>query len=163
MSTAPLSRLSIYEAGRHDIDDVMAVMTEAFDPDFGEAWSRGQCLGILGQPGVWLTLVKYGGEPAGFALCRIVADEAELLLLGVRPLFRRMGIGRKLLERFCASAASLGAARLHLEVREGNEAVELYRSLGFDQVGCRKNYYRGKAGDRYNAITLALLLHTQNM
>jgi ribosomal protein S18 acetylase RimI-like enzyme len=40
------------------------------------------------------------------------------------------------------------SSKLHLEVRAGNEAVQLYRREGFDKVGERRNYYRGKTGKR---------------
>lgn len=150
--------MTIFEAGRRDLDEVMIVMTEAFDPDFGEAWSRAQCSGILDQPGVWLSIVRIGDEPAGFALARKIVDEAELLLLGVRPQFRRRGLGARLLQRVCLAAASIGAVRLHLEVRDGNGATHLYDRHGFRQIGRRRNYYRGCSGRKFDAITLALPL-----
>ena len=33
--------------GVDDLDDVMRIMTAAFQPCFGEAWTRSQCAGIL--------------------------------------------------------------------------------------------------------------------
>ncbi len=158
MTVATEPALSIYEGGYEDLDQIMVVMNESFDPAFGEAWSRSQCGGILAQPGVWISLVISEGEPAGFALARAVVDEAELLLIGVRPDFRGKGIGRKLLERTCVTAAALGAKKLHLEMREGNDAELLYKRQGFVPVGRRKRYYRGQGGDRYDAITWSLLL-----
>nr|WP_156681428.1 GNAT family N-acetyltransferase [Sphingomonas profundi] len=136
----------------------MTVMTEAFDPAFGEAWNANQCLGILGLPGVWMLLARRAAEPLGFALARIVMDEAELLLLGVRPAHRRHGVGSKLLERVTAEAEARGAARLHLEVRDGNPALELYRARGFSQTGCRPDYYRGADGKSFDALSLTTVV-----
>lgn len=141
-----------------DIDRVMTVMAEAFDPAFGEAWNAGQCLGILGLPGVWMLLAEGEGGVAGFALARVVVDEAELLLLGVRPAFRRDGIGSALLARIKADAVSRGARKLHLEVRDGNAALSLYRAQGFTQTGCRPGYYRGSNGQSFDALSLATTL-----
>jgi ribosomal-protein-alanine N-acetyltransferase len=137
-----------------DVDEMMVSMDEAFDPEFGEAWNRAQCLGLLGLPGVWLTLARQAEMPVGFALNRIVFEEAELLLLGVRPGFRRQGVGRALLDRSLAVAARSGALRLHLEVREGNNARVLYEGAGFSQIGCRRSYYRGRDGKMFDALTL---------
>ena len=53
-------------------------MTAAFDPRYGEAWTRNQCLGVLAMPGVRLTLALVDDRPAGFAMVRSVMDEAEL-------------------------------------------------------------------------------------
>lgn len=137
-----------------DLDAVMAVMEASFDPAFGEAWTAPQCAGLLPMPGVWLTLARIGAEPIGFALSRTVLRESELLLLAVRPERRRLGIGQALLDRFFDASAARGADRLHLEVRDGNDALGLYDKAGFTEVGRRKNYYRGRDGRSYDALTL---------
>ena len=138
-----------------DLDSVIEVMTSAFDDRFGEAWTRSQCAGILPMPGVRLVLAKIGnGRTAGFTLFRTVADESELLLLAVAPEFRRHGIGRMLLDHFLKDAANSGATRVHLEVREGNPAVIMYRQSGFSFAGRRRKYYRGRFGGEFDALTL---------
>jgi ribosomal-protein-alanine N-acetyltransferase len=143
------------EGGHADLGAVMAVMDDSFDPRFGEAWTRAQCAGLLPMPGVWLTLARGSEGVLGFALARFVADEAELLLLAVRAAAQRRGIGRILIDDFEATALTRGAARLHLEVREGNHAFSLYERAGFGLVGRRRDYYSGQKGDRYDALTLA--------
>ena len=67
----------------------------------------------------------------GFSLFRTVADEAELLLLAVLPDHHRRGIGRRLLDDFIDSAPRRGVSRVHLEVRDGNPAVDMYRRRRF--------------------------------
>ena len=143
------------EGGLTDLDAVMAVMDESFDPRFGEAWTASQCAGLLPLPGVWLTLAREGETIVGFALARAVADEAELLLLAVRAQRQGRGIGQALLDGFAAAAAGRGARRLHLEVREGNHALGLYERAGFALAGRRRNYYSGPRGSTYDALTLA--------
>ena len=144
----------IAEAGPEAIDSVMEVMEQAFDPVYGEAWNRAQCLGILGLPGVWMSLARIDGEAAGFALGRIVLDDAELLLIAVKPLARGKGIGKRLLDDMIRAARARGAARLHLEVRDGNPALGLYSQTGFEPIGRRKGYYTGHLGQAYDALTL---------
>ncbi len=155
MSTQRAMIVDLVSGGTADLDEVMATMQAAFDPCFGEAWTRSQCSGILGLAGVWLVLARQNGCAAGFALSRAVADEAELLLLAVKPEQRRFGVGRAMLAAICSEAAARGAYRLHLEMRDGNPAVGLYRSEGFSEVGRRRHYYRGKDGSSFDAITLA--------
>jgi ribosomal-protein-alanine N-acetyltransferase len=137
------------------LPEVMQVMSESFDPEFGEAWTAPQCASLLTMPGVWLTLARRDGAVVGFSLARIVVGEAELLLLAVRRSAHRGGIGSKLLERFVSDSQSKGGGKLHLEVRHGNPAVELYKQAGFQEVGRRFNYYRGASGQLYDALTLA--------
>ena len=141
--------------GLADLDAVMAVMNDSFDPCYGEAWTAPQCAGLLPMPGVWLTLARADGAALGFAMGRVVAQEAELLLLAVKQQVQNRGVGKLLLEAFVDEARRRGADRLHLEVREGNHAVNLYRRAGFTQIGRRKDYYSGRDGQIYDALTLA--------
>lgn len=147
------------EGSAFDIAAVMEVMAVAFDPRFGEAWTAQQCLGILDMPGVWLTVARISDRAVGFALGRAIADEAELLLIGVAPDYRRRGIGAVLLDSAMAAARARGAAKLHLEVRQGNEAVFLYQKANFEQVGRRRDYYRGADGSLFDALSLVVLLN----
>lgn len=154
-STAP-STLLIDRADGGDLDQVVAIMTAAFDPRFGEAWTRAQCAGILPMAGVTLMIARKDGKAAGFSLARRIMDEAELLLIAVHPDHARSGVGSALLRRFTSDQALAGAHHLHLEVRDGNPAVALYSKNGFQVVGRRSQYYRGPDGERFDALTMAL-------
>lgn len=152
--------LTIAEGDIADLNAVMAVMEDSFDPSFGEAWTASQCAGLMPMPGVWLSLAKNSKGVIGFALGRAVAGEAELLLLAVKRENQGSGVGQSLLERFIQIAASRRAHKLHLEVRDGNPAVKLYNSFKFTEVGRRKKYYTGRDGQIYDAITLSRLIGT---
>lgn len=151
----PRPAIRLARGGADDLDDVVAVMAAAFDPRFGEAWTRSQCAGILSMPGVRLTIARSNGaDAAGFSLSRTVADESELLLIAVEPTYRRRGIGQMLLDHFIDSARTAGASHVHLEVRDGNPAIAMYRRAGFSPAGRRRKYYRGKDGSEFDALTL---------
>lgn len=140
-----------------DLEGVMAIMATAFDPGFGEGWSRSQCAGILPLLGVTLTIARDDrGQPRGFALQRTIAGESELLLLAVHRSAQRCGIGTRLLDQFVDSSRAGGATRLHLEVRDGNPATAMYRAFGFAAEGRRSNYYRGQDGRLFDAVTMVL-------
>ena len=140
-----------------DLDEVMDVMVSAFDPHFGEAWTRSQCAGILPLSGVQLVLARdEKGEVQGFSLLRKVADEAELLLLAVSRGAQRKGVGSILLDHFIEQGRLEGLARLHLEVRDGNPAVAMYQAFGFEEEGRRRKYYTGRDGSQHDALTMAL-------
>lgn len=140
-----------------------AVADACFDPGAGDGWPPGEILTFLGQPGVhaWLAVQGAGDTalPAGFALCRTVLDEAELLLIGVLPAARRQGIGRALLDAVLRDARGQGVSRLHLEVRHDNAAaLGLYESAGFQVSGRRSGYYRAHNGQPRDALTLTCAL-----
>lgn len=156
MTAGAPAALTLQPAGGDDLDAVMQIMGTAFDPEFGEAWTRPQCGGILPMHGVEMTLALVDEAPAGFSLARTVAGESELLLLGVAPNWRARGIGAALVDDFVARGRQRGARHLHLEVRDGNSALELYHRSGFRLVGRRSNYYRGTDGQQFDALTMAL-------
>lgn len=149
---------AIDPGGIADLGDVMVAMGDAFDPEYGEAWTEAQCSGILGMPGSWLLIARQDGKPAGFALIRTIAGESELLLIAVRNRYRRQGIARALLDGAIRDAEREGVHSFHLEVRSGNPAIELYRGAGFEQVGTRRDYYRGRSGKVFDALTFKRLL-----
>lgn len=154
MSTT-LNLIDLRQGTTADLPAVDAIMQQAFDPRFGEAWTRAQCLGIMAMPGVWLILATVQGEAAGFALSRSIADETELLLLATAPAFRRRGVAKALISAVIATAKERGSSRVHLEVRSGNEAVKLYISAGFTKIGERRGYYRGPNGVLFDAQTFS--------
>jgi ribosomal-protein-alanine N-acetyltransferase len=149
--------IAIIDGSCDDLDSVMVVMNAAFGRRYGEAWTRSQLAGILPMSGVSLVLARdrTTDEAIGFSLVRSVADESELLLIAVVPAHHRRGVGRRLLEDFLDRCRNDGIKRVHLEVRDGNPAVEMYRTAGFSAVGRRKNYYHATDGSRFDAITLA--------
>jgi len=120
-------------------------------------WSADTIAGLLAQPGVFGLVALAGESPCGFILCRVVADEAEVLTLAVLPEARRQGIARALMAAAMAQAKAGGVARVLLEVSVRNDAaLALYRSVGFGEVGRRKGYYTDpRAGPSADALVLA--------
>lgn len=150
--------MTIDETGVAGLDDAMRVMQAAFDPGYGEAWNRAQCLGVLAMPGAALLVAREGSQTLGFALVRVVIDEAELMLLAVTPEARSRGVGRALLRESMRHSCSRGATSYFLEVRHDNPAIKLYKDEGLACVGHRKEYYRGNDGKRRDAMTFRKIL-----
>ncbi|MGF7156526.1 GNAT family N-acetyltransferase [Novosphingobium gossypii] len=145
-----------------DVDRIMAVMTAAFDPVYGEAWNRRQVEDALSFDHTHHGVLSARGEvpvgdeaAAAFFLSRTGFEEEELLLLAVHPEERRKGLGQMLLNRLRAEATQRGVRRLLLEMRKGNDAERLYRNFGFEPIGERREYYRTPGGQRLDAITFA--------
>ena len=156
IGAAEALRVRLVPGGSADLDGVMDVMASAFDPRFGEGWTRSQCAGILPLSGVMLILARDEGEAVqGFSLLRMVADESELLLIAVAPGAQRRGVGASLLHHFIDLGRERGVRRLHLEVRDGNPAVAMYQAFGFKPEGRRSKYYCGRDGSQHDALTMA--------
>jgi [ribosomal protein S18]-alanine N-acetyltransferase len=147
-----------------DIDRIMAVMEQAFAPEFGEAWNRRQVSDALLLGNCRYGLINETGgedfasadETAGFFMSRSVLDEEELLLFAIAPKYRRKGLGHALLRRFVLSAQANGMSRIFLEMRRNNPAAFLYAAHGFREIGIRPAYYRTPGGARIDAISQEL-------
>jgi ribosomal-protein-alanine N-acetyltransferase len=142
------------------LDGIMAVMEAAFDPVYGEAWTRRQVGDALTMPQTHFILLaadgqspQDAGDAAGFALSRQILDEEELLLIAVAPWARQRGLGHALMRQFLAGSSARGVARQFLEMRAGNPAEALYLAHGFVPVGRRPNYYRATKVGPLDAIT----------
>lgn len=129
-----------------------AVLAEIHGQAFAASWASATFADLLDQTGVFA--LAAGRD--GFILCRVVADEAEVLTLAVRPDARRRGLGFSLVQRAADHAAAGGAARLFLEVAEDNApALALYCRAGFQTVGRRRGYYPRPDGAAVDALILA--------
>lgn len=131
---------------------------------FEEAWSRSDLAHLLAMPGGFglIGRLHEGGlagfdamRGVGFALCRVVGDESELLSIGVGPAYRRRGVAGHLLRASMERAYAVGARQMFLEVAVDNlPAQQLYLEHGFERVGTRPDYYHRQNGERVAAYTM---------
>ena len=130
---------------------------------FDERWDAPALASLLAMPGALAFLAAgplgagESGHPPGeqprtsspWASSSFAPSPArrEIISIGVRPETRRAGIGRRLMEAALAAAAAGGAERLFLEVAADNwQALGLYLSYDFTEVGRRPNYYQRNGG-----------------
>jgi len=93
-------------------------------------------------------VVRAGGRVVGYAGMWLMVDEAHVTTFAVLPLWRRSGIGGRLMVELVRLATELGARVATLEVRVSNiPARRLYQSFGFRPVGVRKRYYSDNGED----------------
>ena len=137
---------------------VIAVQTAAMDQEWERPWGLDLMERLLDDPRVVAAVVRGTDADAGdigFALARVIADEAEILSFGVLPVARRAGVGSGLLDALLNKLRARGAALVSLEVADGNNpALHMYRRAGFAPVGRRPNYYRFPNGAR-DAIVMS--------
>jgi len=120
-------------------------------------WTRGvfsDCLRSRHE--CWVAL--HQGELVGHGVLSIGANEGHLLNVCVRRDQQGQGLGRQIVVHMLDRAAGRGATVVYLEVRPSNRvAAALYASLGFREIGLRKDYYPAEMGHedaRVLAITL---------
>lgn len=127
-----------------DIPVIVSLEREVYRTD---AWSVGQFkeeLAAVPRNRFYIVAQNDGGEIVGYAgaFSPDVSLDADVLTLTVITAYRRMGIGRALLDQLITWAKLRKAPAIFLEVREGNtEASPLYKSAGFEPISTRSNYY----------------------
>lgn len=116
----------------------------------GRGWSAAELAALIASPHCCLCV-----DPRGFALSRVIADEAELLTLACDPDHRRQGVASRLLREVEAAIVGRGARHQFLEVAADNAAAcALYAKAGYRQTGRRAGYYLRPDGSRSDALVL---------
>jgi ribosomal-protein-alanine N-acetyltransferase len=138
-----------------DIEQVVSIENDAFP----FPWTRGNFLDSLasGYP-AWV-MRAHDGRLAGYFLLMNAVDELHILNITVRPDLQGSGLGRVLLNKVVSLARAENMQSVLLEVRPSNQrALDVYRHVGFVQIGVRKNYYPAGAAAREDAIVMRLPL-----
>ena len=107
---------------------------------FSDPWSVSSIALELDNPlSLWLVWEEDGAAAAYLGVQR-VPPQADVMNVAVSPALRRRGIARALFAELERRLPEID--ELFLEVRASNSgAIALYRTLGFEQVGRRPNYY----------------------
>ncbi|MTI44676.1 ribosomal-protein-alanine N-acetyltransferase [Roseibium hamelinense] len=134
-------------------DEDLTDIAEIHRKSFPHGWEPDELARMMNQEGTSILVARrsspYGTQSClGFLITRVAGDEAEVITIAIDPRHRGRGIAKKLMQDGMFRLYGERCASLFLEVDSSNEpALLLYRSLGFRQVGERKGYYRGSAGD----------------
>ena len=141
-----------------EVEDLDTVVANEFT-SYAFPWTRGIFLDCLkARHECWVVCVD--DEIVAHAVLSIGAGEAHLMNLSVRRNRQGFGYGRVLALHMMTRAHRRHASMLFLEVRPSNViAGNLYESLGFREIGIRRNYYPAQTGHE-DARVLALDLDT---
>jgi len=133
-----------------DVEQVMTI--EKLSYPF--PWSEGNLRDCL-KSNYYACVLEEGKRMIGYALMSMAAGEAHVLNLCIHPDQQGKGLGRALLHSLEQTARANNVEMLLLEVRTSNKvAIRLYESMGFNELGCRENYYPNHKG-REDALVFA--------
>lgn len=109
---------------------------------FSLPWSQQGFADSIAQENTCYLVAEISGKTAGYCGFLQVLDEADITNVAVQESYRRLGVAGMLLSRLLEEGIKRGVSAFTLEVRESNQAaINLYRKLGFEQAGIRKNFY----------------------
>lgn len=150
--------LRIEKTELRDLDRIC----EIENASFSDPWSASAFRAAIDDPLIRFisAFADNSADPAGYAIMRVLLDEAEILSIAVSDEYRRRGIGREMMTFLLDGACADGVSNVYLEVRESNTAArELYGSLGFAPIGKRRKYYTKPTED---AIVMCAVLDPES-
>jgi tRNA threonylcarbamoyladenosine biosynthesis protein TsaB len=128
-----------------DVDDVWEIEKLSFRTP----WSRASFLDEMqiNQKARYI-VAELGDTVVGYGGMWFIVDEAHITNIAVHPDYRGQKIGEKIVEAMMAAAQRESIISLTLEVRVTNiPAINLYKKLGFEDIGIRKGYYSDTGED----------------
>jgi [ribosomal protein S18]-alanine N-acetyltransferase len=143
--------------GPAEADEMAALLTAAIANSSAtgiRSWEADEiATSMTGKAAIALGI---GAPLKGFILARHIVDEAEILLLAVRPEDQGKGLGLRLVEDFLATVRERGGQQAYLEVASDNHAaISVYQRSGFRITGKRNGYYNG-----HDALMMSVQLVT---
>jgi len=146
-----LTSNSIRQMTESDLDWIMEIEMSVYP----HPWTRGifsDCIKVDYK--CWVLEDEY--NIIGYAVMSMAINEVHLLNISIASNRQNQGLGRQFIVQMCDIAKQSHADTMLLEVRPSNTAaIHLYDSIGFNEVGIRKNYYPDANGNREDAIIMA--------
>lgn len=148
--------ISLVNVTRENHLNYMEGILEIEKASFITPWSREAFIQEVQNPVSHLWVLKVGNAVVGY-VCFWVHDRLlQILNLAVHPAKRDQGLGCRLLKETIKEGTADGVEQIWLEVRVSNRtARNLYRKVGFEEVGLRPRYYRDTNED---AVSMSLSL-----
>lgn len=129
---------------KKDIDQVTQIEKELFSIP----WSANSFLDACEtEYNIYLVCVE-DQEVIGYCGLWTVLGEGNITNMAINPKYQGQGYGKVLLQELEKKAFDKGVTIFFLEVRHSNEkAQKLYTSLGYKNIGIRRNFYERPTED----------------
>jgi ribosomal-protein-alanine N-acetyltransferase len=131
---------------RRDMEEVLRIETQSFEfpwseEDFYNCLRQRNCIGMVAE---------HGDKVVGFMIYELHKARLHILSFAVHPAFRRLRVGRQMLEKLTIKLTPEARSRIVLEVRETNLPAQFFfRDNGFRAMTVLRNFYQDTVEDAY--------------
>lgn len=160
--------MEIRPATRDDVPAILTVANETVAEDRwvtrgpGKEYTADDFLEDLDVPDRTLIVATVESQIAGLIRLRRFEGDMHFGLV-IRRRYRRMGIGKALVDAGIEWAKGIGVATLHLTVFSHNvAAIELYRRSGFRQTRYQPRHVTRNNGEAWDLISMVCDLNAKN-
>ena len=138
------SELSLRLARPADATTIANLSRDLIEYGLRWRWTPPRVAASIRAPDANVLVARIRENIAGFGIMRYEDEDAHLDLLAVAPPYRRLGVGRQLLEWLEKCAVVAGIFSVALEVRSENDGAQLfYQRLGYRTLVQLPGYYQG--------------------
>ncbi len=131
---------------RRDMQSVLEIERQSFE----FAWSEDDFIRCLRQRNCIGMVAERNEEIVGFMIYELHKNNLHILNFAVHRDYRRLGVGRNMIEKLIAKLAFQRRNRIMLEVRESNLDAQLFfRSIGFRAISVLRDFYEDTTEDAY--------------
>lgn len=132
----------IRELEEKDLDEVCQLEARVFSMP----WKKQDFIDMIASEAALYMVAEDDQQPGKILGCcgvRNIVMEGDISNVVVQEAARNQGIGKKMLQELMLRSYEIWGMKVFtLEVRVGNQpAISLYKSLGFQSEGIRKNFY----------------------
>ena len=115
---------------------------------FGGSFSKDDFINYLDSSIYYFYVAKIDEKAVGYIGYMLIADEADIINIGILPEYRGKSISNMLMSAMIQELKKNSATCVHLEVRKSNSvAISLYKKYGFIDTGVSKNHYKEPTED----------------
>ena len=95
------------------------------------------------------------GSVVSFVSAMVSVDACDIIMVATTKEYRKMGFAQELFSELKNELKNKNISSIFLEVRQNNDnAIGLYKKLGFVEIGRRKKYYQ----NTFDALVMKLSL-----
>ncbi len=141
-----INTLELIELNDTHIDEVAEIEKNTFPMP----WSKDAFQKELDNKTAKYFVASFEGQVVGYGGVWNVSNEGFITNIAVREEFKKLGIGKKIVTKLIDYIKQDNGIGISLEVRVSNAiAIDLYKKLGFEIEGTRKNFYSDNNEDAY--------------
>ena len=129
------------------LQDVPAV-AEIEKACFSLPWSEQSLVDSVEREDTMFLVCEDAQEIVGYIGMYLSFDEGDITNVAVSPAHRKKGYGEAIVSKAVELAKEKQLEMILLEVRVSNvPAISLYKKMGFEEIGMRKNFYEHPVED----------------
>jgi ribosomal-protein-alanine N-acetyltransferase len=141
------SSISLRYLIRRDLTEVLQIEKASYAPTY---WGEEDFLHCLRQRNCIATVAEHNDHIVGYTLYLQQKTHLHLLNIAVHPLYRRVGVGTRLVTQLKDKLSPYGRFAVLAEVHEANLRAQLFfKSQGFKAVTTIRSFYEDTGGDAF--------------